>query len=63
LDDLEGNGMIEGREGTIGRRTVAFYRPTQKGIPFLQLFLFFFKNKTHIFFSLNDAWLEISLLA
>jgi DNA-binding PadR family transcriptional regulator len=31
LDDLEGNGMIERREDTIGRRTVAFYRPTQKG--------------------------------
>jgi len=31
LDDLEGNGVIERREDTIGRRTVAFYRPTQKG--------------------------------
>jgi hypothetical protein len=30
LDDLEGNGMIERSEDTIGRRTVAFYRPTQK---------------------------------
>jgi DNA-binding PadR family transcriptional regulator len=34
LDDLEGNGMIERREDTVGRRTVAFYRPTQKGIAF-----------------------------
>jgi DNA-binding PadR family transcriptional regulator len=34
LDDLEGNGMIERREDTVGRRTVAFYRPTQKRIAF-----------------------------
>jgi DNA-binding PadR family transcriptional regulator len=34
LDDLEENGMIERREDTVGRRTVAFYRPRQKGTAF-----------------------------
>lgn len=34
LDDLEDNGMIERKEGTIGKRTIAFYRPTQRGVAF-----------------------------
>ena len=34
LDDLEENGMIERKEEPFGKRTVAFYRPTQKGVAF-----------------------------
>lgn len=34
LDDLEENGMIERKEATFGKRTVAIYRPTQKGVEF-----------------------------
>lgn len=34
LDDLEENGMIERREQTVGKRTVTFYRPTQRGVAF-----------------------------
>jgi len=34
LDDLEQNGMIERTERTIGKRTIAFYRPTQEGVSF-----------------------------
>jgi predicted transcriptional regulator len=34
LDDLEENGMIERKEQVIGKRTIAFYRSTQKGIAF-----------------------------
>jgi predicted transcriptional regulator len=34
LDDLEHNELIERKEMTIGKRTVAVYRPTQKGISF-----------------------------
>ena len=34
LDDLEHNVLIERKETTIGKRTVAIYRPTQKGIAF-----------------------------
>ena len=34
LDDLEANGLIERAEKTFGKRTVAFYRPTQQGIEF-----------------------------
>jgi predicted transcriptional regulator len=34
LDDLEYNELIERNEMTIGKRTVAVYRPTQKGIAF-----------------------------
>lgn len=34
LDDLEENGMIERKEQALGKRTVAFYRPTQNGVEF-----------------------------
>jgi predicted transcriptional regulator len=34
LDDLEYNMLIERKEMAIGKRTVAIYRPTQKGIAF-----------------------------
>jgi predicted transcriptional regulator len=34
LDDLEENGMIGRTEKTLGKRTVAFYRPTQEGVAF-----------------------------
>ncbi len=34
LDDLEYNELIERKEMMIGKRTVATYRPTQKGITF-----------------------------
>ena len=34
LNDLEYNELIERREMTIGKRIVATYRPTQKGIMF-----------------------------
>ncbi len=34
LDDLEENEMIERREQIVGKRTVTFYRPTQKGMAF-----------------------------
>src|SRR5919201_6247874 len=34
LDDLETNELIKREETTIGKRTVAIYRPTQKGIAF-----------------------------
>lgn len=34
LDDLEDNGMIMRKEQVIGKRTIAFYTPTQKGIAF-----------------------------
>lgn len=34
LDDLEENGLIERREMTIGKRVVAIYKSTQKGIEF-----------------------------
>lgn len=34
LEDIEDNELIERREGTIGKRTVTIYRPTQKGMAF-----------------------------
>jgi predicted transcriptional regulator len=34
LEDLEQNELIERKETTIGKRTVAIYRPTQEGIAF-----------------------------
>ena len=34
LEDIEYNELIERREATIGKRTVTFYRPTQKGMAF-----------------------------
>ncbi len=34
LDDLEANGLIIRKERTIGKRTVAVYTTTQKGIEF-----------------------------
>ncbi|MGH9857576.1 MAG: winged helix-turn-helix domain-containing protein [Acidobacteriota bacterium] len=34
LDDLQQNGMIERIEKTMGKRIVAFYRPTQEGVAF-----------------------------
>jgi predicted transcriptional regulator len=34
LEDLEQNQLIERKETTIGKRTVAIYRPTQEGIAF-----------------------------
>ncbi len=34
LDDMEENGMIERKERAFGKRTVAFYRPTPKGMAF-----------------------------
>ena len=34
LDDLEGNGLISRAEKMIGKRTVAIYSTTQKGIEF-----------------------------
>ena len=34
LEDIEQNELIERREATIGKRTVTFYRPTQKGMAF-----------------------------
>jgi predicted transcriptional regulator len=34
LDDIEENGMIERNERAFGKRTVAFYRPTRKGMEF-----------------------------
>jgi predicted transcriptional regulator len=34
LDDLEHNELIERRESVIGKRTVAIYRPTQRGMAF-----------------------------
>jgi predicted transcriptional regulator len=34
LDELEYNGLIERNEITLGKRTIAVYRTTQKGIAF-----------------------------
>ncbi|HEX7033760.1 MAG TPA: winged helix-turn-helix domain-containing protein [Nitrososphaera sp.] len=34
LDDLEENGLVSRVEKTVGKRTVAIYRPTQRGIDF-----------------------------
>jgi len=34
LDDLESNGMIDRNEELLGKRVIAVYRPTQKGIVF-----------------------------
>ncbi len=34
LEELEANGLISRSERLSGRRTVAFYRPTQKGLDF-----------------------------
>jgi predicted transcriptional regulator len=34
LEELEANGLISRSERPAGRRTVAFYRPTQKGLDF-----------------------------
>ena len=39
LDDLQLNGMIYRNETPIGKRTVAIYRPTQKGISFCRSIL------------------------
>lgn len=34
LEELEANGLISRSERPAGRRTVTFYRPTQKGLDF-----------------------------
>jgi predicted transcriptional regulator len=34
LDDLQQNGLIVRNEITIGKKTIAFYKPTQSGIEF-----------------------------
>ena len=34
LDDLEANGLIARTERMVGKRTVAIYQPTQRGIEF-----------------------------
>ncbi len=34
LDDLEANGLIARTERMVGKRTVAIYHPTQRGIEF-----------------------------
>jgi predicted transcriptional regulator len=34
LDDLQQNGLIVRSEITLGKRTIAFYKPTQGGIEF-----------------------------
>ena len=34
LEDIEHNELVERREGTIGKRTITIYRPTQKGMAF-----------------------------
>ena len=39
LDDLEGNGLIERIERSIGKRTVTVCRPTQKGMEFCRTIL------------------------
>jgi predicted transcriptional regulator len=39
LDDLQLNGMIYRNETPIGKRRVAIYRPTQKGINFCRSIL------------------------
>lgn len=36
LDELEANGLVERTERPSGRRTVTFYRPTQKGLEFFR---------------------------
>jgi predicted transcriptional regulator len=34
LDDLESNDMISRSEGSLGKRIITIYKPTQKGIEF-----------------------------
>ena len=44
LDDLESNGMIGREEKALGKRTVTFYKPTQKGIEFCKNILEPYEN-------------------
>jgi predicted transcriptional regulator len=39
LDELEGNGLIESMERSLGKRTITIYKPTQKGIEFCRTIL------------------------
>ena len=44
LDDLESNGMIDRKEESLGKRIIAKYRPTQKGIEFCRNILEPYEN-------------------
>lgn len=66
LDDLEENDMVARKEVTIGRRTVAFYRPTQKGVAFckdiLEPYEKVFPRRKEEGKSENDNWVGKMLM-
>ena len=39
LDELEDKGLIDRSERAVGKRTITFYRPTEKGLEFCRTIL------------------------